>query len=87
MVLRDLMHKPLLQMPSEIVSVFIVLVSLRVGDCLMKSNEDWSVPSHLSKYRCTYTICIMDENDGLNSVILYYNEYTGALPEWESLSD
>jgi len=62
-------------------------ITIRIGD----AEFGWGyhdVPNHITeRTSCIYTVRIMDINDPLNSVILYYDAYTGALLEWESLSD
>ena len=63
-------------------------VALRIGNTVVTENVYSYYPAHLgNRSSCIYCLRIMDENDPLNSVILYYDAYTGALLEWESLSD
>lgn len=62
-------------------------VDLRIGKTFLEgSNHDW-VPFHLEEQKCVYVLWLQDQNDVLNHLYLYYDAYTGALLEWESVSD
>ena len=62
-------------------------VDLRIGKTFMKdSRHDW-VPFHLEEQKCVYVLWLQDQNDVMNHLYLYYDAYTGALLEWESVSD
>lgn len=62
-------------------------VDLRIGKTFMKdSRHDW-VPFHLEEQKCIYVLWLQDKNDVMNHLYLYYDAYTGALLEWESVSD
>lgn len=62
-------------------------ISLRIGKTFEEeSGYDW-VPFHLEDQKCIYILWLQDENDLLNHLYLYYDAYTGALLQWESVSD
>lgn len=62
-------------------------IDLRVGKTFVEEGgHDW-VPFHLENQKCVYILWLQDENDVLNHLYLYYDAYTGALLEWESVSD
>lgn len=62
-------------------------VDLRIGKTFMKDSRHGWVPFHLEEKNCIYVLWLQDKNDVMNHLYLYYDAYTGALLEWEPVSD